>query len=286
MTTDAAKTEDVALTGQRRHYTLTICGDDTISLIDRRPYGDGIHSHSKSVRLVFSDDPEDAQSSSFCVDDFDGIVSLGRDEMDSLAELYIAYLNRAPDAFGLCFWGDKLAQGMRMREIAARFCDQPEPKALYGEHTSSAEIVRAVYWNVFGRPPNTDEFRSWVIALQSETGITPATFIMDLLEGAKAQTIRAMDTQFLADKVALGIHFSVTRGLSNVQTARAVMHQFDGSHGSFGRAVAEIEAAFAEARDPFGDKEEFIIQLVGADVDTDIENADETARDDQFQQFS
>lgn len=283
---DVGRNGVVVLSGAQSNYTLTMSAGDTISLEDRRVGGDGIQTFSNDVTLEFADGSPATQQSSFSVDDFSGMASLGNEAMDSLTELYIAYFNRAPDATGLSFWGDKLAQGMSMREIAEYFFDQPEPRELYGEDINLARFVSAVYNNVFGRAPDSDGFRFWLDALQNDDSITPATFIMEILEGAKAETGSIEDAQYLANKVVLGTHFGVTRGMSNVDTARSVMSQFDGSSESFDTAISEIETAYADAVDIGDGDGEFLIKLVGSADDDDDDYADEIESDAQFMRLT
>ena len=281
-----ARNNVVVLSGDQSNYTLTMSSGDTISLEDRRIGGDGFRTFSDDVTLEFADGSPATQQSSFSVDDFNGMASLDNDAMASLTELYIAYFNRAPDATGLSFWGDKLAEGMTMREIAGYFFDQPEPRALYGEDINLAKFVSSVYNNVFGRAPDADGFRFWLDALQNDDSITPATFIMEILEGAKAETGSIEDAQYLANKVVLGTHYGVTRGMSNVDTARNVMSQFDGSSESFDTAIAEIETAYADAVDAGDGDGEFLIKLVGGADDDDDDYADEVESDAQFMRLS
>ena len=283
---DGPESSIIVLSGEQSNYTLTMSPGDTISLEDRRPGGDGLRTYSDSVTLEFADGSPATQQGSFAVEDFSGMASLGDDSMGSLTELYIAYFNRAPDATGLSFWGDKLAQGMTMREIAGYFFDQPEPRALYGEDINLAKFVSSVYNNVFGRAPDADGFRFWLDALENDDSITPATFIMEILDGAKAETGSIEDAQYLANKVVLGTHYGVTRGLSNVDTARDVMSQFDGSIESFDTAVTDIEAAYADAVDAGDGDGEFLIKLVGGADDDDDDYADEVESDAQFMRLS
>jgi hypothetical protein len=275
----------VVLSGEQNNYTLTMSSGDTISLEDRRPDGDGLRTYSDSVTLEFADGSPATQQGSFAVDDFNGMAALNDDAMGALTELYIAYFNRAPDATGLSFWGDKLAQGMTMRDIAGYFFDQPEPRALYGENIDLNRFVSAVYNNVFGRAPDADGFRFWLNALENDDSITPATFIMEILEGAKAETGSIEDAQYLANKVVLGTHYGATRGMSNVDTARSVMSQFDGSIESFDTAIAEIETAYADAIDISDGDGEFIIKFVGG-PDEEDDYAAEVESDAQFMRLS
>ena len=145
--------------------------------------------------------------------------------------------------------------------------------------------MSSVYNNVFGRAPDADGFRFGLDALQNDDSITPATFIMEILDGAKAETGSIEDAQYLANKVVLGTHYGVTRGMSNVDTARDVMSQFDGSSESFDTAIAEIETAYADAVDAGDGDGEFLIKLVGG-PDEEDDYAGEVESDAQFMRLS
>jgi hypothetical protein len=250
----------VVLSGAQDNYTLRIA-DDSIVIEDRRSDGDGQRVLSADERLDFAENLPVFGEAGLDLDLFDGMAQLEGDAMAALTELYIAYFNRAPDAVGLYFWGNQLADGMSMREIAGYFFDQPEPRELYGEEINLARFVSAVYNNVFGRAPDADGFRFWLSALENDDAITPATFIMDILAGAKAATGSVADAEYLASKVALGLHFGIARGMSDVAEARTVMAQFDGSEDSLAEGLAQSDAFYADAlASTDGD---FLIQLVG-----------------------
>jgi hypothetical protein len=249
---------EIELSGSQSSYTLRI-SDGSLVIEDRRPGGEGQRSVSAEDRLDFADAGID-------LDLFDGMARLEGDAMAALTELYIAYFNRAPDAVGLYFWGNQLADGMSLREIAGYFFDQPETRALYGEVADLSDFVEAVYQNVLGRAPDASGLGFWLDLLEDNPEITPPTFIQEILAGAKAETGSPADAAYLANKVLLGGHFAVARGMSDVDEARMVMAQFDGSEASLAEGLAQSEAFYADALSAVdGD---FLIQLVGFGGDT------------------
>lgn len=162
---------------------------------------------------------------------------------------------------GLYFWGNQLADGMSLREIAGHFFDQDETRALYPELTDLSDFVEAVYQNVLGRSPDASGLGFWLDLLEDNPEITPPTFIQEILAGAKAESGSPADAAYLANKVLLGGHFAVTRGMSDVDEARMVMAQFDGSAASLEEGLAQSDAFYGDALAGTGG--DFLIQLVG-----------------------
>ena len=72
----------------------------------------------------------------------EGAKRLSSDQFVELVELYVAYFDRAPDALGLLFWANALADGVSMREIAELFFDQPETQALIPAGTETKDGSR------------------------------------------------------------------------------------------------------------------------------------------------
>jgi 5,10-methylenetetrahydrofolate reductase len=157
---------------------------------------------------------------------------------------------------------------MSLREIAGYFFDQPETRALYGDVADLSEFVTSVYQNVLGRAPDAAGLNFWLDLLESTAAVTPSTFIMEILAGAKAATGSAADAAYLANKVALGSHFAITRGMSDVDEARMVMSEFDGSQISLAVGLARSDAFYEEALS--GTDGDFLIQLVGFAEDASL----------------
>ncbi len=76
---------------------------------------------------------------------------------------YAAVFARTPDNGGIRFWLDQYDGGeWSTRRIADFFVSSDEFKALYGENTTNAQFVDAVYPNVLGRTPDQEGRSFWI----------------------------------------------------------------------------------------------------------------------------
>ena len=253
-------TDTVVLAGEQSNYTIVLNGD-SVEVRRRTDESDGGTVLRNVERLDFGEELPVIGANGMDLRMFDGMSDLNSSAMADLTELYIAYFNRAPDAIGLFFWGDQLAQGTSLNRIAEAFFDQPETRALYGSLEDMPGFVTTVYQNVLGRDPDAAGMSYWLDVLEGGSDVTPATFIQAILAGAKAETGGAGDAEYLANKVMLGGHFAITRGMSDVEDAQAVMLSFDGSDDSLEDGIAQSDALYNAAMS--SDTGGFIMQLVG-----------------------
>ncbi len=262
-------TDTLILSGNQSQYTLQLA-DGNLILTDRTSNGDGTDVLSSIEQLNFASGAPQVGNGSLNMEALDGITTLDPQALAGIVELYIAYFDRAPDAVGLAYWGNALAEGMSMKAIAASFNVQVETRAAYPETMSNAELATAVYDNVLGRVPDQEGFAYWVGQL--DAGILERdTFILNVLGGAKvapgpdasADHIAnlARDKQYLADKTDIGTYFAVAKGMSDVDDAALVMMSFDGSPDSVTQAFAAVDRHYTDALDP--DSGDFLMPLVG-----------------------
>ena len=254
-----AGTDSLVLDGNQSAYSLRFSGNDIV--IENREDGGSALTARNIEWIEFDTGVAPFGNDGVSIDMFDGMAGLDGASMAALTELYIAYFNRAPDAVGLFFWGDQMANGMRLEEIATRFFDQPETRALYGNLDDLSSFVTTVYENVLGRDPDSQGMAYWLDQLEDEAGVTPANFIQAILGGAKAETGGAADAAYLANKVLLGGHFAVTRGMSDIEMANAIMQGFDGSDASLQAGLNQSDAVYSDILD--GTSDGFLMQLVG-----------------------
>lgn len=255
---------DTALyAGASARYTVQIHTDGTTQVIDRSG-ADGTDSLLGIERLGFSERDFDLLKQT-------GIATLSQADIDTFIELYIAYFNRAPDAEGLNFWGSVFAEGFSLEQIATFFLDQPETRATYPDTATTLEFATQVYGNVLGRTPDQAGLDFWV-GLLDDGAVTRDQFILQVLRGAKADPdpaapqdfidLQLADRAYLAEKTDIGTYFAVTRGMSDVADASAVMQLFvRGQEGAIQDAVSAIDQAYADAVS--ADSGDFLIQLVG-----------------------
>lgn len=248
--------------GAQDSYTLVLSAEGT-TISDRRANADGTDTLINIEALRFDVDD------TFDLAKFGGTQNLTSDQMQGFVELYVAYFNRAPDAVGLNFWGTAFATGTTLSEMAALFADQDETRESFSENRSNADFATAVYENVLGRVPDAEGFAFWVDVLDSGAR-TRDQFILSVLEGAKtpiaggtsnARAQQAADQAYLEAKTDIGAYYAVTKGLSDVDDAIAVMALFDGSPQALTAAQNATDEYYAQALD--AEAGAFILQLVG-----------------------
>jgi hypothetical protein len=84
-------------------------------------------------------------------------------------KLYIAYFNRPADVLGLAYWEDQVAKnGGSTAAVANAFSASQEYKDLYAGK-SSAQIVDAIYQNLFGRAAEPAGLTYWGTRLDNGT---------------------------------------------------------------------------------------------------------------------
>jgi hypothetical protein len=76
--------------------------------------------------------------------------------------IYQAAFNRVPDNGGLKYWISQMDAGMSQLEVAARFVDSDEFRALYGANPTNAEFLTRLYSNVLHRTPDPGGYAWWL----------------------------------------------------------------------------------------------------------------------------
>lgn len=261
-------TDTVVFEGNQSHYTIVL-QKDGVSVSDHRSSGLGTIVLD-DVELIDFGTEISAFSGPLLLEDLTPQTDLNGEDLCDIIELYVAYFNRAPDAIGLNFWASAFAEGTSLADMALLFADQAETRAAYPEDTTNQEFATIVYENVLGRSPDQSGLAFWVSALDSGA-ISRDQLILNVLEGAKAglnlelgyefARQQLADRAYLANKVDIAAHFSVHRGMSDVENATAAMALYDGSQASINLAVAAIDAFYDDALDPLTG--EFLLQVVG-----------------------
>lgn len=82
-------------------------------------------------------------------------------QIESVARLYWASYDRAPDYEGLLFWNSILRNGAGLSDIATIFSYSPEFAARYGANTSNDDFVGVLYQNALGRAPDAAGAKYW-----------------------------------------------------------------------------------------------------------------------------
>jgi hypothetical protein len=244
---------DIAIVGAAKNtVTVSFAKDGTLTVTDRA--GSGATDTLSNVEyLEFTD-------TTFDLNAFSSLTQLSDAQFKELAEMYVAYFNRAPDAEGLFYWADKLAEGRTMDQIAERFFDQDETRALYTDPSNTDAFVTSVYANVLGRTPDAGGFTFWKGKL-SANEVTQGAFVLNIIEAAKNGG-GPSDAAYLSDKTDLGIYYSAIKGLSDSTDGSQVMAIFgDQATSNKTNAKTAIDEHYADAT-ASGDGE-FIFNVVG-----------------------
>lgn len=140
-------------------------------------------------------------------------------QLDSLIELYIAYLNRVPDADGMAYWIGQLAAGQTLAQIGEAFYGSA---VHFSQHTgysntmTDADFVTLVYRNVLGRSsPDAEGLAYWSNALGSGAE-TRGSLVAAMLGSAhtfKGHATFGWVADLLDNKIAVGKEFAVDSGL-------------------------------------------------------------------------
>lgn len=268
--------EIIQLEGKQSHYTVQL-SKEMVVVIDRKNPSEEIDVPNDSARLVFEDNIQEFSPDGMLLDEYSGVADLESPELVSLAELYIAYFNRAPDAIGLHYWGSRFADGLTLEQIAEQFSTSAEARAAFPPGTTTQEFVETVYDNVLGRPADSAGLTYWVDKLDAGSS-TRDTFILRVLEGAKSDlkpelganfvTQQVADRSYLEDRIDIGTYFAVIKGMSDVDDASEVMTLLDERENNTTDALAAIDTSYANASDP--ETGEFLMPLVGVVDDPSI----------------
>jgi hypothetical protein len=156
--------------------------------------------------------------------------SISTAQLNSLVELYIAYLNRTPDADGMVHWIGKLKAGQSLDQIGQQFY---ESAVFFGNLTgysatsTNTDFVKKVYSNVLGRDnPDTQGVNFWSAKLASGEE-TRGSLVSDMLISAhsfKGRTDYGWVADLLDNKIAVGKLVAIDKGLVYNAAADNITH--------------------------------------------------------------
>ena len=245
-------TDQSVFTANQSNYSVAINKNGTVTVSDRNA-SEGQDTLTDIESVKFADTTLDLTQ-------FVSTANLTADQFKPLAEMYAAYFNRTPDATGLYFWADKLAEGLSLNQIAELFFDQAETRALYTDPSNTDVFVTAVYDNVLGRTPDVSGFDFWKGQVSSGN-VSQGAFVLEVIQGAKNGG-SAADVQYLSQKTDLGIYFSAIKGMSDVADATAVFQTFgEASTSNLAGARAEVDQHYSDATTANGG--DFLFSVIG-----------------------
>jgi hypothetical protein len=117
------------------------------------------------VLLGFSESTEFKQQTAA---EAPGGIWVQSSEAASIARLYYAALDRAPDLSGLSDWTQALESGQNLSEIAGGFTNSTEFQTRYGA-LDNTQFVDLLYHNVLDRAPDAGGLANWLDALSHQS---------------------------------------------------------------------------------------------------------------------
>jgi serralysin len=215
--------DTVVFSGDRRSFELKAMPDKpsnrTIEVVKAENVFQQAQLRSVEV-LKFSDYSVDLTIA-------DVVREVGTNAMNSIAEIYVAYFNRVPDAEGLHYWLEEFKSGKTLEEIGRTFyavASSPTFKDLtgYSENMSDENFVRIIYKNVLGRQEvDAEGLRYWTGALSLPSGSVGAesrgTLIKTMLASAhsfKGNAEYGWVANLLDNKLATAKYFAFEQGLT------------------------------------------------------------------------
>ena len=100
--------------------------------------------------------------------------------------IYQAAFDRTPDAGGLGFWINTLANHATLQQVASGFVNSAEFSTLYGSNPTAETVVTKLYSNVLHRAPDQGGFDFWVNVIK--TGNPVAYVLSQFSESPENQT--------------------------------------------------------------------------------------------------
>lgn len=148
--------------------------------------------------------------------------SLARDIHNSVAQLYVVLLGRAPEGAGLDFWGGILANGTGVQEVCSYFGVCPEVADPFRGMTS-AQQVNQFYLNAFDRSADAEGLRYWGGLI--DNGI-PFYEVARMLANAAftgTEGVGAADIATIRSKVERATNFALHSQSNDMDSARAAV---------------------------------------------------------------
>ncbi len=159
---------------------------------------------------------------------------------ESVAELYIAYFDRAADSAGLEYW---LRTNMSIEDISKSFSDQNETKEKYPENFSNADFIIEVYDNLFGRAPDSAGFDYWQDELDSGR-ISRNLFILAVVNGARGE-----DAMLLDNKTEVALAFAHD-GRSDYDESIEILEDVTADHQTVLDTLCEYDLGSCPVKNP------------------------------------
>lgn len=128
---------------------------------------------------------------------------------NQVAELYLVFFGRPPEAQGMDHWVQALSNGASLHDVAASFAQSDEYESLYGQF-SREEAIQRFYQNALDRPADQEGLDYWSDKI--DQGHTFYEVAVGKIEAAFAggDTVHPDDTAIVRNKVEIAKYVAVT----------------------------------------------------------------------------
>jgi S-layer protein len=197
---------------------------------------------------------------------------------NDVQKLYIAYFNRPADPVGLAYWEEQITKaGGNTSAVANAFSASAEYKALY-DGKSSAQIVDAIYQNLFGRSAEPSGLTYWALRLDNGT-FNVGNIALSIMVGAQNDDKKVVD-----NKVVVATDFTTAidtsaeilaySGTTAAESARTFLKTVGSTDSSVTTAKAAVASTITSIANTTAANGTTFTLTVGADTFTGTANND------------
>lgn len=173
----------------------------------------------------------------------------------TVAAMYAALFNRAPEKAGLDFWCGQLDSGVSLAAMAQTMYETAPARATYPDGISNADVVKAFYLNVLGRAGDAEGLAFWEARLN--TLGTKGALIAEMVANVQSYTgtdPAGVTSKALFDnKVTVGFAYAVTLGKEDVELAKSVLALVTATDTAAALSAANVGQTFTLTTSAAGD---------------------------------
>ena len=212
---DLGECHTAAYDGAAGQYTLSFDrASQTASVADQQSNRDGQDTLRSIERLQFAD-----VTLNLAI--FDEAKTIPPAQLQKLAELYVAFFNRVPDADGLSYWISQLKSGKTINDLATSFYSagiQYSDLTGFSEGMAVTDFINTIYRNVLGRVDgaDTEGLNYWTQELNSgkATRGSLVNAILDAAHTYNGNVTWGWVADLLDNKISVANTVAVTWGLN------------------------------------------------------------------------
>ncbi|QEI04961.1 DUF4214 domain-containing protein [Pigmentiphaga aceris] len=171
----------------------------------------------------------------------------------TVAWLYAALLDRAPDAGGMQFWAAAMANGASLTDITAGILGGAEARSVYPPGQSAVDFVSTLYRILFDREPDPSGVAFWANALaaQGAPGAAANAWLVKQILDISSQPLgprpdgmseadyarTLADRAVLANKAEAGVYFATVLGSDDIALAKQMLAKVTADPASVQAAI-------------------------------------------------